>query len=71
MNHKSGNHEPGDRKIGEGDYESAEKFQKEQHRFARSGRAEGKGREAAEALDGEEGEDLRKAEDAARRGESS
>ncbi len=59
------------RKIGEGDYESAEKFQNEQHRFAQSGKVAQKGREAAEALDGEEGDQLREAEEAARRGESS
>ena len=47
---------------GEGSYEGAEQFQKEQHEFAKSGQVEKKAREAADALDGPEGEELEKAE---------
>ena len=50
-----------DRK-GEGSYEGAEQFQKEQHEFAKSGKVEEKAREAADALDGPEADEL---EDAA------
>jgi hypothetical protein len=49
-----------DRK-GEGSYDGAEQFQKEQHAFARSGKVENKAREAAEALDGPEAAELEKA----------
>lgn len=48
-------------KIGEGNYEAAEEFQNEQHEFAKSGKAEQKAREAADALDGPEAEGLEKA----------
>lgn len=50
-----------DRK-GEGSYDGAEQFQKEQHEFAKSGQVADKAREAAEALDGPEGAELKKAE---------
>ena len=46
---------------GEGDYESARRYQKEQHDFAENGPVEEKAREAEQALDGPEGEDLEKA----------
>ena len=52
----------GDTKIqGEGDYKAARRFQKEQHEFAESGRVEEKAREAEQALDGPEGQDLERA----------
>lgn len=49
-----------DRK-GEGSYDGAEKYQKAQHEFAQKGDVKGKAREAADALDGPEGEELEKA----------
>jgi hypothetical protein len=49
-----------DRK-GEGSYDGTEQYQKAQHEFAKSGKVEKKAREAAEALDGEEGAELEKA----------
>ena len=49
-----------DRK-GEGSYDGTEQYQKAQHEFAKSGEVEKKAREAAEALDGEEGAELEKA----------
>lgn len=49
-----------DRK-GEGSYDGAEEYQKGQHEFAKNGPVEEKAREAAEALDGEEGAELEKA----------
>jgi hypothetical protein len=48
-------------KIGEGNYEAAAEFQKEQHAFARSGEVKKKAREAAEAVDGPEAAKLEKA----------
>lgn len=59
-----------DRNQGEGNYEAARQFQKEQHKFAQSGQADDKAREAAEALDGEEGEELERARRAAAEGET-
>ena len=59
-----------DRNQGEGNYEAARKFQKEQHEFAQSGQAEDKAREAAEALDGDEGKELERARRAAADGET-
>ncbi len=49
-----------DRK-GEGSYDGAEEYQKAQHKFAKEGQVEQKAREAAEALDSEEGAELEKA----------
>ena len=46
---------------GEGDYVSGRKYQDMQHEFAKKGDVEGKAREAEEALDGPEGEELEKA----------
>jgi hypothetical protein len=46
---------------GEGDYESARRYQKEQHDFARHGDVGRKAREAEEALDGPEGAELERA----------
>jgi hypothetical protein len=51
-----------DNKIqGEGDYVSARKYQKMQHEFAEKGPVERKAREAEEALDGPEGQELESA----------
>lgn len=58
-----------DRNQGEGNYEAAREFQKSQHEFAQSGRVEDKAREAEEALDGDEGEELEQARRAAAKGE--
>ncbi len=58
-----------DRK-GEGSYEGAEKFQQEQHAFAQSGRVDEKAREAADALDGSEKDELETARKAAAQGQS-
>lgn len=47
---------------GEGDYESARKFQKEEHAFAKdTAKVEQGAREAEEALDGPEGDELEQA----------
>ena len=46
---------------GEGSYEGSRAFIKEQHAFAKSGQVEKKAREAANALDGPEGEELERA----------
>jgi hypothetical protein len=55
-------------KKGEGSYEGAEQFQKDQHKFAKKGPVESKAREAAEALDGEEAEELERARRATAKG---
>lgn len=47
--------------IGEGDYESARKFQEQQEQFAKHGPVKEKAREAADALSGEEGKELERA----------
>jgi hypothetical protein len=46
---------------GEGDYESARKFDAEQEAFAKSGKVDQAAKEAADALDGPEGAELEKA----------
>jgi hypothetical protein len=47
---------------GEGDYESARRYQKEQHEFAKDvGRVQDGAKKAEEALEGPEGEELEKA----------
>ena len=51
-----------DNKIqGEGDYISGRKYQEMQHEFAKKGDVERKAREAEEALDGPEAEELEQA----------
>jgi hypothetical protein len=55
-------------KKGEGSYEGAEQFQKDQHKFAKEGPVESKAREAAEALDGKEAEELERARKATAKG---
>jgi len=51
----------GNKIQGEGDYESARRYQKEQHEFAKSGEIDKKAREAKDALDGPEAEELERA----------
>lgn len=55
---------------GEGDYIAAKKFDDEERSFVKSGRVEQKAREAADALDGPEAEDLERARKAAAQGKS-
>ncbi len=51
-----------DNKIqGEGDYEAARKFDKDEREFVAKGGVEKKAREAEQALDGPEGEELERA----------
>jgi hypothetical protein len=56
--------------MGEGNYEAAKEFQKEQHEFARSGKVKPKAREAADAVDGAEADELEAARKAAADGHS-
>jgi hypothetical protein len=51
----------GNKIQGEGDYESAARFDKEEREFIKKGTVEQKAREAEEALDGPESEELEKA----------
>ena len=51
----------GNKIQGEGDYISGKKYQDMQHEFAEKGPVEQKAREAEEALDGPEGEQLEEA----------
>jgi hypothetical protein len=56
---------------GEGDYRAARKFQQEEHTFAMDDeRVDEAAREAADALDGPEGEELERARQASARGEA-
>ena len=55
---------------GEGSYEGAREFQKEQHEFAKSGQVEAKAKEAAEALDGPEAAELEAARKKAAQGDT-
>lgn len=57
-------------KIGEGDYESARKFQKHQAEFAKQGPVKEKAREAAAALEGPEGRKLEEARRKSAKGDS-
>ncbi len=56
--------------IGEGDYESARKFQKHQKEFAQHGPVKEKAREAAQAVEGKEGKELERARQQAAKGRS-
>lgn len=58
-----------DRK-GEGSYDGTEQFQKAQHKFAKEGPVEEKARDAADALDSDEAEELERARKAAAKGRS-
>lgn len=53
---------------GEGDYEAARRYRKEQEKFARSGKVDQKAHEAEEALEGPEGEELEKAREETAKG---
>ncbi len=46
---------------GEGDYDAGRRFQKEEREFVKTGPVEQKAREAEEALDGPEAEELERA----------
>jgi hypothetical protein len=46
---------------GEGNYDAARRYDEEQEKFAKSGKVEQKAKEAEEALDGPEGEELERA----------
>jgi len=46
---------------GEGNYDAGRRFQQEEQAFVKSGKVEDKAREAKEALDGPEGEELERA----------
>ena len=46
---------------GEGNYDAGRRFQKEEREFVKKGPVEEKAREAEEALDGPEGEELERA----------
>ncbi|MEO8113443.1 MAG: hypothetical protein ABI655_03605 [Phenylobacterium sp.] len=46
---------------GEGDYDAARRFDKEEREFVKSGRVEEKAKEAADALDGPEADELERA----------
>ena len=50
-----------DRVQGEGDYDAGRRFQKEEAEFVKKGPVEQKAREAEDALDGPEGEELERA----------
>jgi hypothetical protein len=50
-----------DQVQGEGNYDAARRYQKEQHEFAKSGRVEKKAKEAEDALEGPEAEELERA----------
>ncbi len=53
---------------GEGDYESAKRFQKAEHEFARSGKVQPAAKAAEEALEGPEGAELEQARQESARG---
>jgi len=50
-----------DKIQGEGNYDAARKFDKDERDFIKKGTVEQKAREAEQALDGPEGEDLERA----------
>jgi hypothetical protein len=50
------------RNEGEGNKTAAREYNKEQHAFAKSGKVEGKAREAEQAMSGKEADQLREAE---------
>jgi hypothetical protein len=52
----------------EGSYTAAHSYRKKQEKFAQSGRVKKKAREAADALDGEEGPALEKARQSSKAG---
>ena len=54
---------------GEGDYEAARRFDTAEAAFAKSGKVEDAARQAAEALEGPEGEELEAARKAASKGQ--
>jgi hypothetical protein len=65
--HRAGQ-EPAWPNEGEGNKTADREYRKGTEEFAKSGRVEEQARKAAEALDGAEGEELRKAEERGRKG---
>ncbi len=59
-----------DKNQGEGNYEAAKTFDDTQAAFAKSGKVEAKAREAANAVDGPEADELEAARQAAAEGKS-
>lgn len=55
---------------GEGNYKAAAEFQDAQHAFAKSGKVAEKAREAADAIEGSEADELEQARTAAAEGHS-
>lgn len=55
---------------GEGNYDAAKKFDDAQAAFAKSGKVDAKAREAADAVDGSEADELEAASKAAAQGKS-
>ena len=55
---------------GEGSREGSRRFQQAQHEFAQTGDVEGKAKEAARALEGDEAAELEKARKASAKGKS-
>lgn len=55
---------------GEGSREGSRRFQEAQHAFAETGDVEGKAKDAARALDGDEAKDLEKARKASAKGKT-
>ncbi len=55
---------------GEGSREGSRRFQKAQHKFAKNGDVEGKAKDAARALEGDEAAELEKARKASAKGDT-
>jgi hypothetical protein len=62
--------DPGLKLEGEGSYEGAKQYQDAQHEFAENGPVEEKAREAADALDSEEADELEEAREKSSHGVS-
>ena len=58
----NGHRVSGQQNEGEGNKTAAREYNREQQAFVKSGKVEGKAREAEDAIDSDEGEDLREAE---------
>jgi len=58
----NGHRVSGQQNEGEGNKTAAREYNREQQAFVKSGKVEGKAREAEQAIDSDEGEDLREAE---------
>lgn len=62
--------QPNSKIQGEGNYEAARRFDKEEQDFVKNGPVEKKAREAADALDGPEADELEAARKASAEGKS-